>query len=197
MHEKKNTIFEMRSSLEIKQCRDEARKASEAGNEELASLWSRAEEAAEYLINAHSFSGKLHDIETIPLPPLSTTMTEGTQLSTTYLIKSTQAFQKNNFSAANEFIAISKSIKKASELYYQWTLAAHQEMLERYSFQQEQQEAAVFQYRYYQAEAANIGNQALSQQWAEAACLAQESVIKAKKTKTLFSQIEHSPLSYA
>lgn len=197
MNEKKNTITEMCGRLELEQCRDEARKACQAGNNELADVWSRAAEAAQYLIHARSFSGKLHDLEVIPLAPSSKILAEGTQLSTTYLLRSTQAFQKNNFSLANEQIIASTSIKKAAECYYQWALDAHEEMLERYSFQEDQQEAAALQYRYYQAEAARLGKQALSQQWAEAACLAQESLTKAKKTKTLFSQIGDSPLSYA
>ncbi|MCX6958031.1 MAG: hypothetical protein NT164_05810 [Verrucomicrobiae bacterium] len=202
MNEKKNTISEMlfvtspTLFCDFEQCRNEVRKAREAGNEDLASLWSRAEEAAQHLITAHSFSGKLHDIKTIPLPPSSKIITEGTQLSTTYLIKSTQAFQKNNFFLADEGITISKSIKKAVELYYQWDLTAHEEMFRRYSFNQEEQKEAALKYRYYQAEASQESNKPLSQQWAEAACLAQESLTKAKKTKNTFSQIGKVPLSY-
>lgn len=181
---------------EVATYQDEILNAHRINNSELASCWQRTEQAARSMIHANSFLGKLQDLEEIPLPSSWTESAEGTRSATKYMLQAFHALQQKNIPLVQQYTSLSESIKKAITLYQYWTTRSYKEMLARYSFCDREAKDMARQYRAQEAAALQINHPFLAQQWAEAACLAQEAFSKARKTKMIFARMSTSPLTH-
>ena len=183
------------ANAEVLRYTEEALTENKNGYPEIATYWEKAARAAALVAETSSVPGKIHHLETFPRILEVKEKFSISQLSIHYFNNATKAMRSGDATLAQHYIGAAERFKKATHFYEHWTTRGHQESIKAHTVHAQEALEMVKIYRDKQAEAER--DHRLSQQWAEAACLAQEAAHRAKKTATLFANKENPSLAHA
>ncbi|MDH4470672.1 MAG: hypothetical protein QE493_06885 [Verrucomicrobiae bacterium] len=152
---------------------------------EIAALWEKAAHALTLYKKNSEFFSKHHPIDTFPLELSLEEKFSIAKLVTCYATQSIKVIASGNTAAAIQIHQAIQSIQRAAHCYEYWTSRANKEAIHFYTIKENDLLEMVKMYRFKQLEAETQRNPVLAQQWAEAACLAQDAEAHVKKISLL------------
>ena len=187
-HRQKYSFQETPPSIEeeLAAYRRYAQEATVAGNQTLADRWTLTANAVASFIEYNNSSNQLALIKDLPLSINTNHRALEMKEISLYTVRSLEAMRTNNITLAQQLIADAEATKEAGIRYRHWAACAQEKLSALHSIRDIDAEQAAASYRANALKAAQAGNKKISQQWAEAACLAQDTAKKAWQGKSAY-----------